>query len=1844
MVKLTGYQILEQIYCGYRTVVYRGIREQDQKPVAIKLLQNEYPSISELVQFRNQYTITKNLNLPGIIKTYSLENYHNRYALVMEDFGGISLKEEMEKGGNSKTVGEFLSIAIQVVTTLEGLYRHRIIHKDIKPANILINPTTKEVRLIDFSIASLLPRETQAIASPNILEGTLAYVSPEQTGRMNRLVDYRTDFYSLGVSFYELLTGQLPFISTDPMELVHCHIAKYSPTIDSLNSAIPQVLCEIVSKLMAKNAEDRYQSAHGLRYDLEKCWQQWQQDTKIDNFEIGQRDICDRLTIPEKLYGRQQEVETLLTAFDRVSNQEQTTNKSEMMLVAGFSGIGKTAVVNEVHKPIVRQRGYFIKGKFDQFGRNIPFSAFLQAFRDLMGQLLSESNAQLEVWKTKILDALGENAQVLVEVIPELEWIIDKQLPVPELSGIAAQNRFNLLLQKFVQVFTTKEHPLVIFLDDLQWADLASLKLIQLLMSETNISYLLMIGAYRDNEVSLAHPLMLTLEEIRQTGAIVNSINLTPLNQYDLNHLVVDTLSCPIELALPLTQLAHQKTQGNPFFTNQFLKSLYEEGLITFNFNGGYWQCDIAQVKALALTDDVVEFMALQLQKLPKATQSVLKLAACIGNRFDLNTLAIVYKKSLVETAADLWEALQEGLVIPTSEVYKFFQGESGISCQLSIVNKHEKITTENEQLTKVTYRFLHDRVQQAAYLLIPENEKQVTHLQIGQLLLSNTAESELEEKIFEIVNQLNVGGELIGDPIERQQLAQLNLTAGRKAKTATAYAAAIKYLTTGIQLLPANSWQSQYHLTLLLHSEIAEATYLNGDFLEMEQSIETLLQRGKNLLDRLKAYEVRILSQIAQNKMFEALQTGLIVLKILGVEFLEQPTKADITSEFKKTQTALAEKSMQDLYELELMTEPDKLAVMNILSKIVSAAYTVSPELYSLIVFKEVNLSLQYGNTAISLYGYSNYGIILCAVDGDIEAGYQLGQMTLKLLDKLNAKEFIAKTYAPIYGIINHWKEHLKESLKPLQKGYFIGLETGDLEFTTYCANLYLWHSFFIGKELTSVAQEMAIYNQAIAQLQQEPSLHKQQMYWQVVLNLLSNAEKPCFLKGEAYNEEIMLPLHQQGNDKGAICYLYINKLMLCYLFSEYDKALVNAEIAENYLENILGFFAVPLFYFYDSLTQLALYTDALNDSQETILKRVKNNQEKMQTWAYHAPMNHLHKFYLVEAEKYRVLGKHGEAIDCYERAIAGAKENEYIQEEALSNELAAKFYLEWGKEKIAQVYLSEAYYCYARWGALARLVNLEKSYPQLLSSILKPQNIRQNSARHTNSLSTSVKNNLSTSNSVSTVLDLVTVVKASQAFASEIQLNKLISTLMQVVMENAGAVKSTLILLKGDGLVVEAMAEIGQENVLQSIPVEHSQDIPISLINYVSRTKVTVVFDDGKLQPFLAIDDGKLQPFWKIADESSQPFFAGDPYIIRCQPKSILCTPILNQGKLIGLLYLENNLTTGAFTSDRVEVLRYLCVQAAISLENAKLYQNLLRSQTREREKASQLEQSLQQLQQAQLQLVQNEKMATLGNLVAGVAHEVNNPLGFILGSLNNAEEFVQDLISHIKIYQQYYPDPVAAIAENAEKIDLDFLIEDLPKLISSMKLGTGRIRNISTSLRTFSRSDTLEKVACNIHEGIESTLLILKYRLKANEQRPAIEVIQNYGKLPPVKCFLGQLNQVFMNIIANAIDVMDEASVKYSYDELKANPNQITIRTEVIADENAVVIGIKDNGWGMTEEVKVQVFDHLFTTKSVGKGTGLGLSIARQIVEQTHGGKLSCISALGKGTEFIIEIPIS
>ncbi|MDF5723825.1 MAG: AAA family ATPase [Rhizonema sp. PD37] len=1943
LVSIPGYQVSQEIYNSSKTLVYRGYRETDQKPVILKLLKNPYPSFSQLVEFRNQYTIAKNLNSPLIIQTYSLEPYKNGYVMVMEDFGGIPLSQWKERGGTVATLIEFCQIAIALCNTLDLLYRYRIIHKDIKPANILIHPETKQIKLIDFSIASLLPRETQTIINPNVLEGTLCYLSPEQTGRMNRGIDYRTDFYALGVTFYELLTGELPFQSKEPMELIHSHIAKLPPLVHEINPQIPPIFSLIVSTLMAKNAEDRYQSALGLKYDLENCLEQLKRTGKITDFQIAQRDVCDRFIIPDQLYGREKEVETLFTAFERVS-----AGSTEMMLIAGFSGIGKTAIVNEVHKPIVQQRGYFIKGKFDQFNRNIPLSAFVSALQDLMSQLLSESDRFLEQWKTKILSALGENGQVIIEVIPDLEQIIGSQPPIPELSGNAAQNRFNFLFQKFIATFSTLEHPLVIFLDDVHWADSASLKLIQLLISKTAPGYLLLIGAYRDHEVFPSSPLILTLNEIEKTGVTLNTITLAPLHQSNINQLIADTLSCSPDLALALTKLVYQKTQGNPFFNNQFLKALHEEGLIIFNLEVGHWECDIAQVNALALTDDVVEFMAIQLQKLPPATQDIVKLAACMGNSFDLGTLAIVNQKSQVETGNDLWQALQAGLILPQNEIYKFFQ-----TCE----NDANMNLENNSSFQVPTYIFLHDRVQQAAYSMIPDEQKQSTHLKIGRLLLSHTRERGWEENIFEIVNHFNIGRSLIILPLDREQLVKFNLTAARKAKAATAYGAAVQYLEIGIELLPEDCWHSEHDLTRILFEEAAEAAYLSTNYPRMEQLVSIILQHNNSLLDNIRVYEIKMLGAKAQSQLQEVIQIGLHVLQLLGVEFPPQ-TPADIEQGLQQTQMAMQKHSISNLLDLKVITDPIKLAVMRILAQMVSPAYQAAPLLMPLLIFKQISLCLLHGNCATSTISYSDYGLLLCA-SGDIDTGYQFGQLALNILERFQADTLKSRLYLVVYTFLSHWKKPLRNLLPRFLEGYQVGLEIGDIESSAFNLQIYCCYAYFAGTELNTLSDEMENYWQAIDQLKQEPTLHFHEIYQQTVLNLLGRSQDPCQLVGDVYDETQLLPFHLQTSNHNALFYLYYNKTVLCYLLEQYQQAADYADLANSYKDSVKATFARTLFHFYSSLVYLALCKSATETQQSQYLEKVIANQEKFKKWSNHAPANHLHKFYLVEAEQRRVLGNKAEAIEYYDRAICGAKENSFIHEEALANELAAKFYLEWGKEQIAQSYMTEAYYAYSRWGTKAKVDDLEQRYPQLLASILQQ---RQQSFNLTETIFAASHMNQASilgNNDISNTLDLASIFKASQTLTSEIELEKLLSTLLQVVLENAGADKCIFLLPKDEHLVIKAIAQLGQPpTVLSSINTQLSQYVPTSLINFVKRTlKPSVIFN--------AVD---------------HDFVALDPYIQRQRPKSVLCTPILNQGKLIGILYLENNLMSGVFTSDRLEVLNFLCAQAAISLENARMYQQaqnyakqlelsleaLSASETRfqlladnipgvifqlrsteeafvcmyissgcydlyevtalelmsgaksirsfehpddtpeinraqlysaqnltsfrqewriitpsgkvkwiqvaalpeqqddgavvwngvildisdrkyaeaeRRKKAEELERASKELQQAQIQLIQNEKMSALGNLVAGVAHEISNPVSFLSGNIQPALDYIEDLFGLIDLYQQKYLNPEAEIQKKIHTIGLDYIREDLPKLVDSMLEGINRIYDISSTLRTFSRKDSDRPVATNIHDGIDSTILILRHRLKASGDHPEIQVIKEYALLPPVECFAGQLNQVFMNLLANAIDALEESNTGRSFADIKAAPNYITITTKISDDQQQVYILIKDNGPGMTEEVQQKIFDDLFTTKTVHKGTGLGLAIAQKIIVEKHKGNIEFNSKIGQGTQFTITIPI-
>ncbi|BAZ39680.1 multi-sensor signal transduction multi-kinase [Calothrix sp. NIES-4101] len=1856
IIDIPGYRVCTPLYDGSRTVVYRAFRKTDSLAVVIKLLKNPYPSFQELVQFRNQYTIVKNFNFPGIIQAHSLEPFENSYALVMEDFGGISIKNYFThiETRNIRFLQEFLQIAIALCDILDELHRHRVIHKDIKPANILINQDTKQVKLIDFSIASLLPKEAQEIKSPNVLEGTLAYISPEQTGRMNRGIDYRSDFYSLGVTFYELLTRQLPFQSDEPMELVHFHIAKTAEPIK--NPAIPQVIADIVMKLMAKNAEDRYQSALGLKHDLEKCLSQLHklghEIREITYFEIGKRDTCDRFLIPEKLYGRENEVQELLAAFDRSAgishnyphdyhhsdslggktnvkplNLSQQTKlgsqgKAELILVAGFSGIGKTAIVNEVHKPIVQQRGYFIKGKFDQFNRNIPLDAFVQAFRDLIGQLLCESDAQLQSWKLRILEALGENAQVIIDVIPELAQIIGEQSPAPELSGTAAQNRFNLLFQKFIQVFTKPEHPLVMFLDDLQWADSASLNLIQLLMAESGTGYLLMIGAYRDNEVFAAHPLMLTLDAIAKTGTKINTITLKPLSESSLNQLVADTLKSAITLVQPLTKLVYQKTQGNPFFATQFLKALHQEQLITFDPQARHWQCDIARVREAALTDDVVEFMALQLQKLPEATQNVLKLAACIGNQFDLNTLAIVAEESTIDMATALWSALQEGLILSKSEIYKFYIGE---------VVENVQVNTEIAD-----YKFLHDRVQQAAYSLIPEAEKPATHLKIGQLLFNESSTYTNNATIFEIVNQLNLGRQLIQELPAIWQLAELNVTAGRQAKQSTAYSSAVDYFQTAIQLLTASVWERDYSLALSLYTDIIEATYLNGDFERMEQLLSELQKQAKNNLDLIKAQEIQIEALVAQGKLRESLNLGLGILAQFGIKFPETPTLEDYTTALQRARQAIGDRvaALQEHYQsaelidLPLATDEQAIAVMRVLVKLAAPAFLASPPLYPLLPYCGVELSARVGISGASTYLFACYGLLHCAILNDYRAGYEFGQLALALCNKLADQEFQARAFLMNGLFITHWTGHLRDSLPQLQSGYTTGLDTGDSAYTSYSAYSYCFFAYFSGQPLPELIPEIERYKQVIQRLNQGTILNYHNIYHQIVLNL--SGESHCSIStlvGDVYNEAEMLPLHQSANDYVALAILFINKLILSVWFGNWEIALENSEMAEKYLGGAAAVASIPLYYFYDSLTRLTYaHKLAPADSREYNL-RIQQNLEKLTTWAEYAPMNHQHKLDLVKAEQHRFLQQNSEAIELYDRAIVGAKENGYLQEEAFANELAAKFYLDWGKEKVAAGYMQEAYYCYTRWGAKAKIAHLEENYPQLLAAILQVPTFPFNhEGTIASTVMRSVTNVSSTHNSW---LDFPVVMKAAQAISQEIALDKLLATLMQTTIAAAGAEIGRLILRQDKQWFVVAQANAQQTQRLE-IPLGEFAEIPQSLIYTVARSQETAVFENL----------------------SALVRFAGDRYISSQQPKSVLCTPISQQGKVIGILYLENNLTVGAFTSDRLQVIQLLTTQAAISLENAQLYCQLeeyshtLEQKVSQRtqeltQKATQLELTLQELQRTQTQLIQSEKMSSLGQLVAGIAHEINNPVNFIHGNINHVKQYMQDLLYLVNISQQSNSHPIQT-SELVTEIDLDFIQEDLPKTLKSMEVGTERIREIVLSLRTFSRMDEAEFKKVDIHTGIDSTIMILQHRLKETSERPAIQIIKNYNKLPLVECYAGQLNQVFMNILTNAIDAITEKNSKLHFAEIATTPNQITIRTLVI-DNDWIEIAIADNGIGIPEKVKHKVFNPFFTTKPVGKGTGMGMSISYQIITEKHGGKLECFSMLNQGTEFVIKIPI-
>ncbi|MGC2369706.1 MAG: AAA family ATPase [Candidatus Sulfotelmatobacter sp.] len=1454
---------------GADFTLYRGQQPGNPSPVLAIALTAEHPSAQSLRRLEHEYSLAAELDPAWAAQPLELTRHEGRTILVLKDPGGEPLDLVLDRDQKPLLdLSHVLHIAVGLAAALGQVHRRGFIHKDIKPANVLVDDAGK-VWLTGFGIASRLPHERQSPVVPiEIIAGTLAYMAPEQTGRMNRSIDTRSDLYSLGVTFYQMLTGELPFDAADPLEWVHCHIAR-QPIAPADRVAVPEPLSAITMKLLAKNAEERYQTASGVEADLRQCLEEWQSHGRIDPFPLGAHDSSDRLLIPEKLYGREREVDALLAAFDRVA----THGTRELVLVSGYSGVGKSSVVNELHKALVSQRGLFASGKFDQYKRDIPYATLAEAFQSLVRQILVRSEADVGQWRQDLQEALGPNGQLIVNLIPEVEFIIGKQPAVPDLPPRDAQNRFRLVFQRFLGAFTRKEHPLALFLDDLQWMDAASLELFEHLITHSELRYLLVVGAYRDNEVGASHSLMGTLEEIRKTRARVEEIVLPTLGPDDVGALVSDALHCTPEQAHSLTQLVHEKTAGNPFFVIHFLDALAEEGLLRHDPDAGAWVWDLARIRAHGYTDNVVDLMIEKVKRLSGSAQTALQQLACLGNVFEFASLSLLFGESEEAIHASLLEAVRAGLILR-------MEG---------------------------SYAFLHDRIQEAAYALIPEAERAGAHLRLGRVLLATMSEDRLDEHLFDVANQLNRGAGLLQDPKEKAEVATFNLRTGRRAKASAAYASARTYFASGIALLDGCDWRSQHELKFSLSLEFAECELLCGSLEKAAQLIVELLQRAASDIEFADASCLKINLHVLTGEHQLAIDSALGCLRLLGIDLPPHPTFEQVQAECETVSQTLNGRPIESLIDLPLMTDPKIMAAMQVLSVLAGPATFTDFQLFCLLACRMVNISIQHGMSGASAYAYACLGSVLGPNSHRYREGYRLARLACDLVEKHAFTAYDTKVYHAM-GLAAFWTEPLTSVIELRRATTRTATERGDLTFACYGMHQSITYLLMRNDPLDAVwrESEMALDFARTAKFRDVVDLIGSQ---QRFIASLQGRDATFSTVSDERSDEVAFEVElTAARTPTVICLYWIRKLKVRYLSGDYAEARAAAEKAKALLRTSTVQLQLFDYFYYTALTVAALYEEASADEQTGWRELLRAHREQLREWAENSAPTFSDKHALVSAEFARIEGRDADAMRLYEHAIQSAREQGFVQNEGVAHEVGARFYAARGVESIAHVFRRNARQCYNQWGALGKVKQLEERYPRLREERLP--------ALTASTIGTPVQQ-----------LDVETVVKASQALSSEIVLSKLIEKLMRIAVEHAGAERGLLILLHGDEPRIEAEATIGHGKVEVAVrqTVIRPLDLPQSALQYVIRTRGRVVLDDA----------------------SAGNLYSEDEYVRAKHSRSVLCLPIVKQSKLIGALYLENNLTPRAFTSDRVAVLEMLASQAAISLENANLYSDLHRSE---------------------------------------------------------------------------------------------------------------------------------------------------------------------------------------------------------------------------------------------------------------------------------------------------------
>jgi PAS domain S-box-containing protein len=1791
----------------------------------------EHPTPASLNRLTHEYELRDDLDRAWALRPLALEQDLGGPMLVLEDPGGEFLEGLL---GQPMPLGLFLRVACGLAEAVAKLHHRGLIHKDLKPAHLLVDPTSNTVRLTGFGIASRLPRERPAADPPEVIAGTLAYMAPEQTGRMNRSVDARSDLYAVGVVLYQMLTGCLPFAASEPMEWVHCHIALRPVPPDERLPGVLAALSALVMKLLAKTAEERYQTAAGLAADLRRCLGEWERGGHIAPFAPGVQDIPDQLRIPEKLYGREREVGSLLAAFERVVDQ----GRPELVLVAGYSGIGKSAVVNELHKVLVPPRGLFAAGKFDQYKRDVPYATLAEAFQGLTRVLLVKSDAELSHWRDALCEALGPNGRLIVDLVPELKLIVGEQPPVPELSPQQAQGRFQLVFRRFLGVFARAEHPLALFLDDLQWPDAATLDLLEDLLTQWDVRHLLLIGAYRDNEVNSTHPLMRKLGALRQAGASVQEIKLPPLERTDLSQFMADALYCAPEDAVPLAQLVHEKTAGNPFFTIQFLSALAGEGLLTFDRNDARWRWDLNRIHAKSYTDNVVDLMVGKLTRLPAATQKALQLLACLGNMAELATLRLVSDASEQAVHADLWEAVRQELVL--------YRGG--------------------------TYRFVHDRVQEAAYSLIPEELRAAAHLRIGRLLVVQTLPEKRQETIFEIVSQLNRGAPLITEAGEREQLAELNLIAGQRATASTAYASALTYLVTGAALLADDSWERRRDLIFALELHRAECEFLTGALAEAEQRLAALSVRAATTIERARVTCLQVDLYTTLDQGSRAIAVGLDYLRHLGIDWSPHPTEDQARREYERIWSQLGSRAIESLIDLPLMSEAASLATLDVLTKLGPPSHYTDANLRSLIICRAVNLSLEGGNCDGSCYAYAVLGGIAGPHFGDYQAGLRFGRLGYELVEQRGLKRFQARTYMNFGYLLTFWTRHVQEGRDLMRRVFETANQIGDLTYAAYYYTHLNTYLLAAGDPLDEVQLE-AERGLAFAQ-NMRFGFAIDSIAGQLGLIRTLRGLTPkfgCFDDGQL--DELQLECRFSSNPDLAMAegWYWIRKLQARFFAGDYAGALEASSRVQRLLWTSMSFFESAEYHFYSALSEAASCDSAAAGYRQQHIEALAAHHRQLEVWATVCPENFENRAALVGAEIARIEARALDAMDLYEKAIRSARANGFVHNEALAYELAARFYAMRAFAEFARVYLRNARDRYLHWGADGKVRQLDEMYPHFRMEESAPGPI-------------------STIGAPVEHLDLATVIKVSQAVSGEIVLDRLLKTLVRTAIAHAGAERGVLVLLRGaePWIEAEATSDDGTISVqVRDAPVAAAV-LPDSVLQYVLRTRESVILHDA----------------------AAEPPFAEDPYVRQHRARSILCLPLINQAKLIGVLYLENNLTPRAFALARITALKLLASQAAISLENTRLYRDLAEREAKirrlvdaniigisiweiegrileandaflrmvgydredlvagrirwteltppewrdrfPRERAElkmtgtvqphekeyfrkdgsrvpvlvgdasfneagnqgvafvldltelkraeeERRESERRYREVHIELAHANRLATMGQLTASITHEVRQP---IAATVTNAQAGRRWLDRHPP--------------------DLEEAREAFDRIVRESNRAGDVIGRIHALIRKAPpRNDRLE-INGPIREVIEL--------IRGETVRNCVSVRTDLADgLPLIKGDRTQLQQVILNLVINAIDAMSSASEE---------ARELLICTGK-AEADGVLITVRDSGSGLDPQSVDRLFEPFYTTKP--NGIGMGLAICRSIVE-AHGGQLWAAANEPRGAVFQFTLP--